>query len=389
VNNNGADIIVNRRDYDAVDGAADESPPLSVAGAPPSKPTITRTALRHIRVLSPALRRGVIGLLFTSASAGLPAAAQTPIKFVLAWTFEPPTSAWTLAQTSGCFKRNGLDVTIDGGRGSGDALSKVAAGAYDIGIADFSALVSFNARHPNQRLIATLIMNDRAPMSVGVLKTSGMTKPQDIAGKRVADNVGEASREMFPAFAKANGIDANSITWINVAPSLREVMLVRGQADVAAGNFLTIWIGLHRVGLKERDFTLMPYADWGVDMMGNSVVTKPAWAAANVETLRKFNACGIEAIRTSILQPAVAVDSLKGYNPLVERAMGIEELEIANRVTSMTDYVKQHGLGAVDAGRVDKALSEISGALGIAKPDPAEVWTDAYLPPERDRWVKP
>jgi NitT/TauT family transport system substrate-binding protein len=340
-------------------------------------------------MIPPAVRRALVGLLLATAFTGWPAAAQTPIKFLLAWTFEPPTSAWTLAQTSGCFKRKGLDVTIDGGRGSGDTLSKVAAGSYDIGIADFSALVSFNFRYPNQRMIATMIMNDRAPMSIGVLKNSGMTKPQDIAGKRIADNIGEASREMFPAFANANGIDPTSVTWINVTPNLREVTLVRGQADAAAGNFLTIWVGLHRLGLKDSDFTLMPYADWGIDMMGNSVVAKPAWAAANADTLRKFNACGIEAIRTSILQPSVAVDSLKGYNPLVDRAEGIAELEIANRVTSMTDYVKQHGLGAVDAARVDKALAQISSALGIARPDPAQVWTDAYLPPGKDRLVKP
>jgi NitT/TauT family transport system substrate-binding protein len=334
-----------------------------------------------------AVRAGLFGLAATAALSGAPAAAQTPIKFLLAWTYEPPTSSWTLAQTSGCFKRNGLDVTIDGGRGSGDTLSKVAAGAYDIGIADFSALVSFNAKYPDQRMIATMIMNDRAPMSVGVLKTSGMSKPKDIVGKRVADNVGEASREMFPAFAKANGIDQNSITWINVAPNLREAALVRGQADVAAGNFLTIWVGLHRLGLKDSDFILMPYADWGVDMMGNSVVTKPAWAAAHGDALKKFVACGVEAIRTSILQPAVAVDSLKGYNPLVDRAEGITELEIANRVTSVTDYVKKNGLGGVDSDRVEKALAEISSALGIARPKAEEVWTGAYLPPTADRLV--
>lgn len=101
-----------------------------------------------------------------------PAAAQTSIKFLLAWIYEPPPSAWTLAQTSGCFKRNSLDVTIDGGHGSGDTLSKVAAGAYDIGIADFSALAAFDAKYPDQRMIATMIRNDRAPMPVGMLKTT-------------------------------------------------------------------------------------------------------------------------------------------------------------------------------------------------------------------------
>ena len=330
----------------------------------------------------------ICALVFASFVAGVPATAQTPVKFLLAWTYEPPTSAWTLAQTSGCFQRNGLDVTIDGGRGSGDTLSKVAAGAYDVGIADFSSLVAFDAKYPNQRMIATMIMNDRAPMSVGALKSSGIVKPADIAGKRVADNVGEASREMFPAFAKSTSINPDSITWINVAPNLREAALVRGQADAAAGNFLTIWVGLHRLGLKDSDFTLMPYADYGVDIMGNSVVTKPGWAAAHPDIMKKFNACGIEAIRTSILQPSVAVDSLKNYNALIGHDEGIAELQIANRVTSMTDYVKSHGLGGVDTDRVEKALTEISGALSIAKPAASEVWTANYLPPPQDRMVE-
>jgi NitT/TauT family transport system substrate-binding protein len=342
----------------------------------------------HSQTESRAAWLGLCGLVFAGVVAGIPAKAQTPIKFLLAWTYEPPTSAWTLAQTSGCFERNGLDVTIDGGRGSGDTLSKVAAGAYDIGIADFSALVAFDAKYPDQRMIATMIMNDRAPMSVGVLKSSGITKPADVAGKRIADNVGEASREMFPAFAKSTGINPDSITWINVAPNLREVALVRGQADAAAGNFLTIWAGLHRLGLKDGDFTLMPYADYGVEIMGNSVVTKPAWAAAHPDIMKKFNACGIEAIRTSILQPPVAVDSLKSYNALIDRAEGITELQIANRVTSMTGYVKTHGLGGVDVDRVEKALTEISDALGIAKPAASEVWAADYLPPPEDRMVK-
>ena len=44
-------------------------------------------------------------------------------------------------------------------------------------------------------------------------------------------------------------------------------------------------------------------------------------------------------------------------------------------------------LGAVDSDRVEKALAEISGALGIAKPKAEEVWTPAYLPPPADRMV--
>jgi NitT/TauT family transport system substrate-binding protein len=49
----------------------------------------------------------------------------------------------------GYFKQAGLDVTIDAGNGSGNAVNRVASGSYDIGFADLAALMEFHGNNPD------------------------------------------------------------------------------------------------------------------------------------------------------------------------------------------------------------------------------------------------
>ncbi|MGH7090652.1 MAG: ABC transporter substrate-binding protein, partial [Stellaceae bacterium] len=236
---------------------------------------------------------------------------------------------WTLAESDGCYRRNGLAVAIDPGHGSGDALSKVAAGAYDIAIADFMSLLAFDAHPRAPQLVATYIMIDRAPTSIVALKKSGIAGPRDLAGKRIGDNVGEASRELFPAFAAANGIDAKSVSWVNVAPNLREASLLRGAFDAAAGHMYTITSGLRAIGVADTDMVVMPYAEHGVDLFGNSVIVKASWAPAHAAALKAFLVCAVDGMKGAIADPKTAIQSLAPHNSMLDARQAEAELEFS------------------------------------------------------------
>jgi len=309
------------------------------------------------------------------------AADKTHVNFIMDWAFEGAQAIWPAAAESGCFADNNLDVKIDRSFGSGDALSKLASGAYDVGVADFSSLINFDAAHPDDKIAAVFVISERSAMSIVSLKKYNINKPQDLAGKKIADQQGEASRVMFPAFAKANNIDPNSITWVSVAPNLRQPILIKGDADAAAGHRFTILVGLRALGVKDDEVTLFPYADWGVRAFGNSVVVKKEWAAAHPDAMRGFLKCTVSAIKQSIANPQQAITWLKKYNSLINENAELQGLNFSNNLAIITDETKKNGLSTFSKERLDQILNQVSDAMQIKKPAQDDVWDPDYLPP--------
>jgi NitT/TauT family transport system substrate-binding protein len=326
-------------------------------------------------------------LAVVTVVAAAPAAAaadRTPVKFVMDWAFEGAQSIWTVAAESGCFQQSGLEVKIDRGFGSGDAVSKVASGAYDIGVSDFNTLISYNGTHPNEKLIATLVISDKSPTSVVTLKKNNISKPQDLIGKRVGDAQGEASRVLFPAFAKANGFDPAAITWVTIAPNLRQTTLHQGKSDAAAGHLFTIITGLHALGVTDDEIVALPYADWGLSTFGNSVIVKPEWAAAHADVMRAFVKCAVAGVKGSIADPKYAIATLKKFNSMLDDKIESTALEFSTTRAILTDDVKKYGMSAMEPKRLDQVLTQVADALGLPKPAPADVWTPDYLPPRAE-----
>jgi NitT/TauT family transport system substrate-binding protein len=317
------------------------------------------------------------------------AAEPTPIKFVMDWAWEGTQASWAVASESGCYAKAGLNVRTDRGFGSGDAIGKVASGAYNIGVADFSSLVNYDSGHPDARLVAVFVVSDRALTSAEGLKKAGIFKPQDLNGKRIAAVQPDASHVLFPAFAKANGIDLNSIHWVIVAPNLREATVYQGQADGAVGHLNTVVTGLHALGVTDSELTIMPYSDYGVRLYGNAVIVKPTWAAAHAEAMRSFVKCAITGIQGSIRDPKGSVELMQKFSSMVDVKKEIDALKFSTTRAVYTDDVKTNGLSDVTPKRLDHALTQISDAMGLKKPAPSDVWTSEYLPPRNERMIEP
>lgn len=311
-------------------------------------------------------------------------AQNTPVKFVLDWAFQGPQSIWPLAQERGCFAREGLDVTIDRGFGSGDSVAKVGSGAYDIGFADFNTVVQFDGKNPDNKVMGVFMVYDGSPTSVATLKSSGITKPQDLKGKQLADPVGDASRQLFPIFAKANGLDPASVTWLNTTPELRETMLVRHQADAIAGHMFTSLMSLRALGIKDEDLTFLLYPKWGVDLFGSALLTKAAWAEAHPKALTSFIRCTADGIKAAIADPKAAMAALKKRDALTDEAVETERLRLSVVVSILTDNVKKNGLNTVARERLERTVGQASEAFGTPTPKIDEIWSDKYLPAHED-----
>jgi len=75
-----------------------------------------------------------------------------------------------------------------------------------------------------------MIGYEQAPASIFVLRKSGITSPQQLAGKTLGAAANDSTFKLFPIFAKFAGFDANAVTVKTIDPALREGLLVNGKS---------------------------------------------------------------------------------------------------------------------------------------------------------------
>src|SRR4051812_24918132 len=310
------------------------------------------------------------------------AQAQPKAKFILDWAFQGQQSIWTLAQDKGYYKAAGADITVDRGFGSGDTVAKVASGAWDMGLADLYVLLRFLGENPDQKLRAFFLVYDRSALSVATLKESGITKPADLKGKTIAAPQGDASFQVFPLFAKLNGLDPQSINWKTVTPDLRETMLLRKQADAVTGHILTVRLNMMSAKVDLSQVFFMPYADYGVDLYGHVLVAKADWLEKNPQIARAMIIGTVKGFNDMIADPAGAVETISKRDPLIKPDIERERLLYTVKSVHDTPAVRKSGLGVVNKDRLNRTLAQVSEAFNMKRAVGAdEIFTDKYYPP--------
>jgi NitT/TauT family transport system substrate-binding protein len=309
-------------------------------------------------------------------------AAETDVKLVLDWAFQGQQAIVTVPADDGTFTRLGLNVTIDAGVGSGDTVTKVASGTYDMGFADLNAMIRFNSEHPDQKLIAVFIVNDKGTTGLAVKANGNIKTPKDLEGKRIASPQGDSSRQLFPWFARINNIDENKITWLNVTPALREPLLLRDETDAISGESPTILLNMKNLKVPESDIKIMQYVDFGLDIFGKALVVKPAYATKNSEVVQNLIRGMVKGLNTLIQNPDLAVASVKRRDQLLVDDIEKARIKVTLKYAIMTPNVAANGYSSVDQERLKNSLKGIGNAMHLtAIPDPSEIYTAAYLPP--------
>lgn len=284
------------------------------------------------------------------------------------------------------FSRENLNVTMDRGYGSGDTIVKVASGAYDIGFADVNAAVKFNVQNPDKRVIAVLQVFDRTLSSIITLKKSGITNPKELPGHTVGAPEADASRLLFPAFARANGIDPTTITWKSIAPNPRETILIQGQVDAITGFTSSSLFNLISAGIPREDVVLLPYAKYGLDLYGNAVIVREDTMKSKPDMVRGFVKATIEGTKALIKDPQAGLQAMHARDPLFDVALEGDRLQLVLNEAIVTPDAKKNGFGSVIPERMDltiKSNLEANGLNAALKLD--QLYTTSFLPPQAER----
>jgi NitT/TauT family transport system substrate-binding protein len=316
--------------------------------------------------------------------------AQTKIKMVLNWKYQGPQAWFFLAQDKGYFKSEGLDVEIDQGEGSSASVTKVAAGAYQAGFGDINALIDLSAKRPAEAPVAVYMIYNTPPFTIVVKRDSPIRTPKDLEGKTIGGPANDGALKLFPAFAKVTKVDASKVNITNMAPNLREQMLLRGQVDAVFGFVNTVYFSAKLVGINpEKDLRFINYVDYGMDLYSNAVVFSRSFVRENPKAVQGFVRALNRAINDVLANPDAGMDAVMKREPLLKRDVERERL-LATLAREMGHpEIAKFGLGAIDPERMRRAIGIVVEANALPRtPAVSEVFNADFLPSRNERASK-
>ena len=262
----------------------------------------------------------------------------------------------------------------------------VAGGAYDMGQADIGPVIKFMAQNPDSDLVIVGIWGDRSLMAVTVRADSNIRTPKDLEGKTLAAPESDAGRQLFPAFAKAAGVDMAKINWMTVSSELREPMLIQKRADGITGAFTSTSMSLKAIGLDVPQQRPMFYRDFGVDLLGYCYVTTKRFLKANPEAVRGTLKGLYKSLVYANGHRPEAIAVLKKVEPLTDVVIETQRQDLAFDEHMISPTSKANGLSVIDPARFQRVLRTVEEAYGLApKLTVAGVYDPSFLPPLADR----
>ena len=307
--------------------------------------------------------------------------AETNVQFALDWKFEGPSAPYFLAIDNGHFAAADLNVEISPGKGSLDAIPKVATGSFPFGFADINSLIKFLDQNPGAPVTAIMMVYDKPPFAVIGRKSRGISGPGDLEGSVLGAPPPDGAWAQFPSFAKANNINIDKITVEPVGFPTREPMLAEGKVDSVTGFSFSSYLNLVRLGVPEDDISTILMANHGLKLYGNAVIVNTEFAKANPDIVKKFLIAVGAGWKDAIANPTAAAAALVKRNPAADAMLEQRRLQLAIDANVLTDYVKANGMGGIDTTRFTSAIKQLSETYDYKNtPDAALYFTDAYLP---------
>ena len=290
------------------------------------------------------------------------AQAGQSVSLILNWTPAADHSPFYYAKSQGWYEKAGIDLSIEVGKGSGVSSLKVGSGGAPFGISDLATMLV--ARSKGADAVALMSIYANTGQTFYWLKSQGVNGPKDFAGRKIGNPPGDASRVMWPAFAKAVGLAPEAVTFVNVGPTAKSAALKSHTVDIISDFYNS-----HDIKLKEfgADLGSLNWKDIGLNTYGNSVIVNGGFLEKNPKLAEDF-------VRiTQKAYAACVADFEPCLKALLDQVTGLdreEQLLQWGRIKYLMadEFTTTRGLGWIDEGRMRSDYELVKTYLGIEKP---------------------
>jgi NitT/TauT family transport system substrate-binding protein len=321
----------------------------------------------------------IVGLALALAVSAVPSHAAESVNLVLNWTPTADHSPFYYAKAQGWYEKAGIDLTIETGKGSGVSALKVGSGGSPFGIADLATMLVARGKGADDVAVMSIYAN--TGQTFYWLKSYGVNGVKDFPGHKIGNPPGDASRVMWPAFAKAAGIAPDSVNFVNVGPTAKIAALKTHTVDIVSDFY-----NEHDLKLKEfgSDLSFLNWKDIGLNPYGNSLIVNGEFLKKNPKLVEDFVRISQKAFA------ACVADVNPCLKALLDQVSGLDEQVQRNQWERikylMTDqFTTTKALGWIDDERMKKDYDLVQTYLGMEKPFPVE---DAFTTKMLDTSIK-
>ncbi|MCV2403168.1 ABC transporter substrate-binding protein [Marinomonas sp. C2222] len=280
----------------------------------------------------------------------------------------------------GFFEEVDIEVKIASGRGSTDALTKMATGQSDIGTSDIGALMAAKAQD-DVPVTAVLPYFTQAPHAFFTVKGSGISSIKDLKGKKVATSPFTSSNAFLPLVLKQNGLTEDDIKLVKSDPGALSPMMITGNADA-----IIAWVtntALFDAQTKEagKELIEMPWSDSGLSLYSSTLLAADKFLEERPDVAKRFVKAYAKSIAFTYQYPDKAGADIHKMVPEVDAAIASAQLKSITGLV-YNDVTEKDGVGKFSTDRIQQTWTYVAEANGLSADalDPTTAVTTDFLP---------
>jgi NitT/TauT family transport system substrate-binding protein len=244
----------------------------------------------------------------SSSTAAGATAAKTKVTLTLNWVLYGEHAPFYYGLKQGIYAKQGIDLQIKPGSGSGNTIQQVAQKKTDYGWADTPALVKGISKGMQVKSLGVYLQ--KGPSSIESLESKHIKKPSDLEGKTVGGTPGDALYATFPAWLTANGVDKTKVKVVDLDPPAKIGALAEGKVDAIMGFFQDQAPTIEAKTGKKMSYLL--YADFGFNLLGTGLVVHDETLSQKPDLVKKFVKATQDSWAAAAKDIPGAVDAMAG-----------------------------------------------------------------------------
>jgi NitT/TauT family transport system substrate-binding protein len=240
-----------------------------------------------------------------------PAVAADKVTLMLNWYVYGEHAPFYYGKEKGFYAKEGIDLDIQEGRGSGAVTTLVANKSVPFGYVDVPTMMRAAVKGAPVTSIGIALQT--SPMSAMGFVEKNIKKPGDIKGKTVATTPGDSMSQIWPLFLKKTGLKDGDFKIVSGDATTKLNAVINGQADLLLGYVMD-----QSMKIKDatgKDVFPIKFADYGINLISSGVIVNRDWLKENEALAKRFMAATVKSLEEASKDPKGAAQAILNANP--------------------------------------------------------------------------